>query len=539
MTIKFRLWAMMSLFMMSLLVVGGSAYWTAREIGAQTSEIINLGMPSIKVLNLADHQLADLRTTMLLHIVTTDSAQATRLEARAEADYREATRALKEYERYLDPTLPIDRELWQKDLAQSEAFYRLGKEVLVMSSSDKAAAKALFMTRGEQASEEAMAAIAKHLDLNYENSEKSSESALQFFSEGMRILVSLTVAGGVIVLLIGVPLVRKISTAIDEIGAAVSAITSNLDFTVRVTVKTNDELGTLGRLVNGLIEHLQESLQSITHRAIDVSVAGELLAEQAAHSAHASERQSEAASSMAASIEQVTSSIGHVGQQIAETSRLSQASGEAAREGRVVINGTVEDVRDISRIVCDAAALLDQLEKQSAEVSSVVLVIRDVADQTNLLALNAAIEAARAGEHGRGFAVVADEVRKLAERTATSTEQITATIEVMRNATQTTSGYMRSAVSKVEESVIRADNASSSIRRIGEGNLQIHRMVDEVNDALRDQLQASNDISERVDHIAGMSEQNSAVARATAGAAERLGSLAHEMKQIVAAYHLA
>jgi len=202
------------------------------------------------------------------------------------------------------------------------------------------------------------------------------------------------------------------------------------------------------------------------------------------------------------------------------------------------MHDTVEDIQAIASTVHDAAGMIGQLERQSQEIAQVVGVIKDVAEQTNLLALNAAIEAARAGEQGRGFAVVADEVRKLAERTAASTQTINTTIAVMHHNTQETAGAMQLAVRQVEAGVARAGNARVAIERIGASSAAITGVVGDIHAALQEQERASGEIASRIERIAHVSQDNDRAAAATSEAALQLEALARQVQAIVYSYRL-
>jgi methyl-accepting chemotaxis protein len=241
---------------------------------------------------------------------------------------------------------------------------------------------------------------------------------------------------------------------------------------------------------------------------------------------------------MAATVEEVTVSINHVAERTVEADALSRESGAQAEQGGAVIERTVAEIGDVCNDVRDSSVKIAALQKQTESIGMVVKTIKEIADQTNLLALNAAIEAARAGEQGRGFAVVADEVRKLAERTTNSTHEIETTILAVQAGADDAVSRMQATMARVEAGVAAAREAGGAIRSIRDGSAEVVSHVAEISHSIREQGVASHSMAQVVERVAQMSEQNSAAAGQTAQSSALLQQLAGEMETAIRRYRI-
>jgi methyl-accepting chemotaxis protein len=275
---------------------------------------------------------------------------------------------------------------------------------------------------------------------------------------------------------------------------------------------------------------LHDVIARINEATAHLGDASQSLAATAQQVADGSSQQSDSASSIAASVEEMTVSINLVSDSAKTAHALADEARKLSIEGARHVQETVGEINTIAGSVDSSTRVVRLLGEQSQKISGIVGVIREIADQTNLLALNAAIEAARAGEQGRGFAVVADEVRKLAEKTATSTQEISDMIGEMQQGTQTAVKQMELGTTQVEKGVIVAAATGESMSSIESGAGKVLSAVDEISTALQEQAVASNQISQGVEKIAQMTEENSAAVNEVSRAAGELQKLATSLK---------
>jgi methyl-accepting chemotaxis protein len=290
-------------------------------------------------------------------------------------------------------------------------------------------------------------------------------------------------------------------------------------------------LATMVSTLRSLIGEIHSSGRLLVQHA-------EKIRDAAAQVADAAQSQSDATTSMAASIEELSVSSDHISSTARDTEEDSRNARSQAAEGSRRVGEATEAINNVVGTVRDAALRIHALEDRAVQISSIANVIKEIAGQTNLLALNAAIEAARAGEQGRGFAVVADEVRKLAERTAAATTEIEQMIGGIQSDTAASVVAMNGVLPRVEEGVQLASTATLSLGAIETGAGRTLERIAEVANATREQSAASTSIAQGVEQISRMVEQTNATIQATATSAQELNLIAQGLNAQIARFRV-
>ncbi|WP_432719614.1 methyl-accepting chemotaxis protein [Jeongeupia wiesaeckerbachi] len=283
---------------------------------------------------------------------------------------------------------------------------------------------------------------------------------------------------------------------------------------------------------------LRQMIEGIQQGASGLGQAAASLSGQMTQINQAARQSSDATAATAAAIEQMSVSVDQISESARETESNSSRSTELATQGESLVNNASSDIQRVSTQIDDASTLIAGLDERSREIDGIARVIKDIADQTNLLALNAAIEAARAGEQGRGFAVVADEVRKLAERTTQATGEIATMTQAIQTDTDSVVSSMNAVKPQVARGVEMAGKAAEALREISIGSASTLAKIRDVANATAEQSVASASVASNVERIANMVESSADSVAAANRNVQQLEALSAELKNSVARFRL-
>ena len=305
-----------------------------------------------------------------------------------------------------------------------------------------------------------------------------------------------------------------------------------------ILVSTSDELGDLASAINKMQGNLREMIVSVTTSAERIATAGEEISASATQQAQGAETQKDQTHQVATAMQEMSSTVQQVSENSNKAAEASRKAAETARHGGAIVDDTLAKMRAIADSVGQTAHKVQELGKSSDQIGQIIGVIDDIADQTNLLALNAAIEAARAGEQGRGFAVVADEVRKLAERTSKATKEITQMIQNIQTETKSAVEAMQAGTKQVELGVESTTQAGSSLQEIIKVSVGVGDMVMQIATAATEQASATEEINSNIEQIAKITQETAVGANQSAKAVHELSSLATELQSLVGRFNV-
>jgi methyl-accepting chemotaxis protein len=362
----------------------------------------------------------------------------------------------------------------------------------------------------------------------------------ELFAPAEALSRSITVTA-LIVAGVGATLAVLFARSISRIIARIVGHTETLakgDLSGTLPENRGDELGALSRAMNAMTRNMNTMISDVARTSHEVAGASTEIAASSEEMAAGLRNQERQAGEISASVQQLSMSVSEVADRSQLASESAASAGTVAADGGRIVRQTIEQIRGISEQVRVSVQAVGNLGSKSEAIGEIIGVINDIADQTNLLALNAAIEAARAGEHGRGFAVVADEVRKLAERTTTATEEVARSIREIQNETRVAVERIEESASRVDEGVSMASSAGDSLERIVATSTELQQLVRAIAEAAASQSEESERIANSTASIVAVTREASEGAGQAATAAAMLSRQSEELQQLSARFIL-
>nr|WP_290447412.1 methyl-accepting chemotaxis protein [Pseudomonas sp. 21LCFQ010] len=523
-----------SFIVLILLFLGTVAVVQMGKLRDTEQDVENNWMASIRQTGLMDSSALRLRLESLRAAMSTDP-QVRQQTLDSLAGYRKTfVQSVNNYERLVANT--EDRQRYQNVQASTEAYGKLLDQFdQLLRSGDSATAVNMISTSIRPVSDKLQENIASLRELNEAGAQAAGEHATEAYQTGLLLVYSLIAIALIATIFLALMLVRSITAPMSE-ALQIAQRIARKDLSAKITVEGQDEAT---HMLNALVQmqgNLRETLMHISDNSTQLASASEQMSAVTEESSRALVRQNDEVNLAATAVTQMSAAVDEVARNASEAAEASRRTQALAGTGLDNVARTLTAIQALTGSVKSTTEQMQALSSRAQDISKVVEVIRAIAEQTNLLALNAAIEAARAGEQGRGFAVVADEVRALAHRTQQSTQEIEQMISAMQVDSVQAVQAMEQSQNMAGNSTEVAQHANQSLEQIAEAITVINERNTLIATAAEEQAQVAREIDQNLTSIRDLSIQTAAGANQTATASVEVSKSALGLNKVVSAF---
>jgi len=519
------------------LLLTGFCLYQLSEVNAAANRLANRYLTSMRLLSTMDSRLNSKRRVELREIAAgKDMKEFHAEQSRIKELQKDVLAAQNEYEQYIDSA--EQRATYDQFKEKLSAYESSMIHTNQMQEQGKIAeAEAFSKVQGKQAFVDVAAALDTAIASNNNLGIVFAKAAEQKYATAKLLILLLLGIAAVVSIGLAASITRNISIPLKRAAEVLGKVAEG-DLTHHLEITSQDEIGALTNSLNHTVAELGSLLATVAENATQLAAASEEISASASHSSESAQRQSDQTTQVATAMHEMSATVVEVSNNSQKAADAAREASDTARNGGTVVSETLTTMRAIAASNSAVATKITELGKSSERIGAIASVIDDIADQTNLLALNAAIEAARAGEQGRGFAVVADEVRKLAERTAAATKEIAGMIESIQKEAREAVAAMRSGSLEVERGVTRTEGSGKALDQIIEMASRVGDMVAQIATAATEQSATAELVNDNISNIAEMTSQSSINAGETAKACTDLSNLAFNLQTLVGNFKL-